>query len=193
MWRYFDISVSDFGIILVMCGIVCVILGLTRRAHAPMLSLIFGLIMLLCGSLMWLIPRLDIPEYVMTKLTFLLAGATFLSFDLVNYFKRLKCTVPWRGEYRDINTYGRRNSGLVCGSAVFSYIVDGALYERASLDKRFWLGFMDSPFQKRFTEGDRYDIYLNPQNPSRIALSRRPHFGLFSYCGVLLLVGSMLY
>ena len=138
MWRYFDISVSDFGIILVVCGIVCVILGLTRRAHAPMLSLIFGLIMLLCGSLMWLIPRLDIPE-------------------------------------------------------VFSYIVDGGLYERASLDKRFWLGFMDSPFQKRFTEGDRYDIYLNPQNPSRIALSRRPHFGLFSYCGVLLLVGSMLY
>ena len=52
MWRYFDISVSDFGIILVACGIVCVILGLTRRAHAPKLSLIFGFLLLLCGGLM---------------------------------------------------------------------------------------------------------------------------------------------
>ena len=148
---------------------------------------------LLCGGLMWLIPRLDIPENTMTKLTFLLVGAALLSFDLVNYFKRRKCTVPWRGEYRDISTYGRRNSGLVCGSAVFSYIVDGALYERASLDKRFWLGFMSSPFKKKFTVGDCCDIYLDPQNPNRIALSRRPHFGLLSYCGALLLVGAMLY
>ena len=193
MWRYFDISVSDFGIILVACGIVCVILGLTRRAHAPKLSLIFGFLLLLCGGLMWLIPRLDIPENTMTKLTFLLVGAALLSFDLVNYFKRRKCTVPWRGEYRDISTYGRRNSGLVCGSAVFSYIVDGALYERASLDKRFWLGFMSSPFKKKFTVGDCCDIYLDPHNPNRIALSRRPHFGLLSYCGALLLVGAMLY
>ena len=36
MWRYFDLSISDFGMILIVCGLVCVILGLTRRAHATL-------------------------------------------------------------------------------------------------------------------------------------------------------------
>ena len=93
MWRYFDLSISDFGMILIVCGLVCVILGLTRRAHAPLASVLCGLLLLVSGGLMWLIPRLDISPEIFTRLEFLLAGSALLAVDLVNDYKRLKCTV----------------------------------------------------------------------------------------------------
>ena len=192
MWRHFDISISDFGIILMVCGLLCIILGVTRRAHAPKVSSLCGLLLLLCGGLMWLLPRIHIPSQLSTRLSFLLVGIALLSADLVNWYKRLKCTVPWQGEFLDITTYGRRGSGLSCGSAVFRYLVEGVSYQRASLDRRFWLGFLTSPFLKRFTAGDRCAIYLNPGDPRRFALSRRPHFGLLSICGAALLAGVFL-
>ena len=191
MWRHFDISISDFGIILMVCGLLCVILGLTRRAHTPKVSFLCGILLLLCGGLMWLLPRIHIPSQLSTRLSFLLVGIALLSADLVNWYKRLKCTVPWQGEFRDITIYGRKRSGLSCGSAVFRYLVDGASYQQASLDRRFWLGFRTSPFLKRFTAGDRCAIYLNPGDPRRFALSRRPHFGLLSICGAALLAGFL--
>ena len=187
MWRYFDLSISDFGMILIVCGLVCVILGLTRRAHAPLVSVLCGLLLLVSGGLMWLIPRLDISPENFTRLEFLLAGSALLAVDLVNDYKRLKCTVPLQGEFLEITTYGTRKSGLMYGAAVFSYQVDGVSYQQASLDKRFWLGFLNPPFLKKYTPGSYYDIYLNPGNPRRFALSRRPHFGLFSCCGAVLL------
>ena len=52
MWRYFDLSISDFGMILIVCGLVCVILGLTRRAHAPLASVLCGLLLLVSGGLL---------------------------------------------------------------------------------------------------------------------------------------------
>ena len=145
MWRHFDISISDFGIILMVCGLLCVILGLTRRAHAPKVSFLCGILLLLCGGLMWLLPRIHIPSQLSTRLSFLLVGIALLSADLVNWYKRLKCTVPWQGEFLDITTYGRRGSGLSCGSAVFRYLVEGVSYQRASLDRRFWLPHVPLP------------------------------------------------
>ena len=120
MWRHFDISISDFGIILMVCGLLCIILGVTRRAHAPKVSSLCGLLLLLCGGLMWLLPRIHIPSQSLTRIEFLLVGIALLSVDLVNWYKRLKCTVPCQGEFLDITTYGRRRSGLSCGSAVSS-------------------------------------------------------------------------
>ena len=191
MWRYFDLSVSDFGIFLVVCGLVCVFLGLTRRAYAPLISLICGILLLLCGGAMWLLPRLDLSEQTLTRLSFLLVGIALLSVDLVNYYKRLKCSVPCEGEFQDIATYGLRKSGLCYGSAVFCYHVEDVSYQQSSLDKRFWLGFLKSPFLKKFTVGERYTLYLNPNNPRRFALSRQPHFGILFFCGLLLLVGFL--
>ena len=192
MWRYFDLSISDFGIILAVCGLVCVLLGLTRRARAPRLSVLWGLLLLAAGGLMWLLPRLSIPAPALTRLSFLLAGSGLLSVDLINYYKRRKCTVPWQGEFWDLTTYGTRKSGLEYGAAVFRYQVDGVSYQQPSLDRRFWLGFLKSPFLKRYTAGSRYPIYLNPDIPSRFALSRRPHFGILFFCGAALLAACLL-
>ena len=191
MWRYFDLSISDFGMILIVCGLVCVILGLTRRAHAPLASVLCGLLLLVSGGLMWLIPRLDISPENFTRLEFLLAGSALLAVDLVNDYKRLKCTVPCEGEFQDIATYGLRKSGLCYGSAVFCYHVEDVSYQQSSLDKRFWLGFLKSPFLKKFTVGERYTIYLNPNTPRHFALSRRPRFGILSVCGVALLAAFL--
>ena len=91
--------------------------------------------------------------------------ATFLAADLVNYFKRRKCTVPCQGAFLDTAVYGRKGTGLQYGAAVFRYQADGVSYDQASLDKRFWLGFLTSPFSKTFKEGDHCTIYLNPNNP----------------------------
>ena len=77
----------------------------------------------------------------------------FASIDLVNYYKRLKCTVPWQGEFLDISTYGVRKKGLSYGAAVFSYQVDGISYQQASLDKRSWLTFLKSPFLNKIYSG----------------------------------------
>ncbi len=192
MWRHLDLNLSDFGIILIVCGLVCIILGLTRRAHAPLTSFFYGLLLLLGGGLMWLVPRINIPQQTLTRLSFLLIGIVFLSIDMINNYKRLKCTVPCQGEFLEVFTYGRKYTGLSYGSAVFRYLVDGISYQQISLDKRFWLGFLESPFLKKFTVGEHYDIYLNPENPRRFTLSRRPHFGLFSFSGGILLVGFLL-
>ena len=191
MWRYFDVDIPTFGILLVVCGLICVLMGLTRRAYAPRVSFLCGLLLLLCGGLMWLVPRLHIPSQSLTRIEFLLVGIALLSVDLVNWYKRLKCTVPCQGEFLDITTYGRRRSGLSCGSAVFRYQVAGVSYQQASLEKRFWLGFLDSPFLKKYTAGECYTIYLNPNTPRHFALSRRPRFGILSVCGVALLAAFL--
>lgn len=187
MYRYFNLDIESLGIIFVICGVVCIILALTRKAYAPLLSFICGILLLLCGGLMWLSSRLSILQWCLGHFGTLAGGIAFASIDLVNYYKRLKCTVPWQGEFLDISTYGVRKKGLSYGAAVFSYQVDGISYQQSSLDKRSWLTFLKSPFLKKFTVGDRYDIYLNPNNPRNFALSRRPHFDLFSFFGWILL------
>ena len=192
MWRYFDFSISEFGVILMLCGAVCIILGLTRRAHAPRVSLLSGLLLLLGGGLMWLLPRLNLSAAALTRLSFLLVGIAFVSVDLVNADRRRQCTLPWQGEFWDVTTYGTRKSGLSYGSAVFRYRVDGVSYQQPSLDKRFWPGFLDSPFLKRYTRGESCTIYLNPKNPRRFALSRRLRLGCFSVCGAVLLAAFFL-
>lgn len=96
MWRHFDVTVADVGMILMICGALCVILGVTRRAYAPRVSLLWGILLLLCGGALWLLPQLDLSSQFLTRLSFLSVGATFLAADLVNYFKRRKCTVPDR-------------------------------------------------------------------------------------------------
>ena len=93
MWRYFDFSISEFGVILMLCGAVCIILGLTRRAHAPRVSLLSGLLLLLGGGLMWLLPRLNLSAAALTRLSFLLVGIAFVSVDLVNAYRRRQCTL----------------------------------------------------------------------------------------------------
>lgn len=148
MWRHFDVTVADVGMILMICGALCVILGVTRRAYAPRVSLLWGILLLLCGGALWLLPQLDLSSQFLTRLSFLSVGATFLAADLVNYFKRRKCTVPCQGAFLDTAVYGRKGTGLQYGAAVFRYQADGVSYDQASLDKRFWLGFLTSPFFK---------------------------------------------
>lgn len=192
MIRLLNLDIPTLGILLALCGLVCLFLGLTRRAYAPLLSICSGLLLLLCGGLMWLLPRIHFPQQTLTRLSFLLVGIAFLAVELINYFRRLSCTVPWQGEFLDVATYGARTTGLSYGSAVFRYRVDGVSYQQSSLDKRFWLTFLTSPFQKKFTVGDCYTIYLNPNNSRRFALSRRPHFGLFFFIGGILLLAAVL-
>lgn len=188
MWRHFDVTVADVGMILMICGALCVILGVTRRAYAPRVSLLWGILLLLCGGALWLLPQLDLSSQFLTRLSFLSVGATFLAADLVYYFKRRKCTVPCQGAFLDTAVYGRKGTGLQYGAAVFRYQADGVSYDQASLDKRFWLGFLTSPFSKTFKEGDHCTIYLNPNNPRRFAISRRPRLGLFTICAIFLFV-----
>lgn len=167
-------------------------MALTRRAYAPKLSFLCGIILIPCGSVMWLLPRFDNLQRFFTHFATLLGGIIFLSIDLINYYKRRKCTVTLQGQFLDISTYGRKKKGLSYGSAVFRYRMDGDTYEQASLDKRSWLTFLKSPFQKKFTAGNYYTIYINPNNPHHFALSRRPHFDLFSYFGAILLAAFFL-
>lgn len=176
-----------YTIFLAVCGVVCIITGLARWADKPSLSLLYGFLLLLCGGLIWLLPRLNLSSRITDRISYLLIGAALLSVDLVNYYKRLKCTDRIQGRFLKTISYGARKwSGLQYGSAVFQYTVDGTSYEQASLDRRFWFILLKSPFHKKYTVGDGYSIYLDPNDPRRISLSRRPGFGLFSICGVAL-------
>ena len=191
MDRFFGSDIAVLGFILALCGLVCLILAVTRRAQSPRIALYSGVFLLLFGGVIWLLPLLDIPQPLLTRLSFFFIGIAFVSIDLVNFYKRLKCTVPWQGQFLDVSTYGMRKSGLCYGSAVFLYQVDDVSYQRASLDKRTWFAFLKSPFLKKFAAGNQYPIYLNPNNPRHFALSRRPRFGLFFICGAALLVGFL--
>ncbi len=192
MNRLFNFGITELGILLVVCGLVCILLALTRRAYSPKASFFYGILMLIFGGLMWLLPRLSINREFLSRLGLLLGGVVLVSIDLVNYYKRLKCTVPWQGEFQEVSTYGRRKSGLSYGAAIFHYWVDGVSYQQASLDKRCWPGFLTSPFLKKFTAGNYYSIYLDPGNPRNFALSKRFHFGLFSFAGLIMLASFVL-
>ena len=88
MYRYLNLDITQLGILLMICGVVCVIMALTRRAYAPRLSFLCGILLLISGGLMWLLPQLSIPKGFLSRLGLLAGGIIFLAIDLVNYYKR---------------------------------------------------------------------------------------------------------
>ena len=101
------------------------------------------------------------------KIVFLVLGLFLLAMGLWYIFVTLRCTRGVEGTIQQAVATGSKDVKRY--APVFSYEVDGQPYCGASIQS-----FPGQYIRRRFVQGQRHTIYVDPKNPVRFVVKRMP-------------------
>lgn len=189
------------GVLLIVLGIFCIIMGVSKRAHDPTTATISGFLLLAIGLIILLAILLEGNKSVLYGAGFLVAAVLCFALDVGRSSRMSKCVQPCEGEFCGVINYEtlglllNRPTGKTAkysrffhvDSAVFRYWVQGEEQKQSALDYRFRLFWQNSRFLHQYKQGQKYTIYIDPSNPTYfVTAQKRFQVGLLSIIGVVL-------
>ena len=101
------------------------------------------------------------------NIIFVILGLFLAAMGLWGVISTLRCKLPI--EAVCVNSVAVSSQGMKTYAAVFAYTHEGRQYRQASFQS-----FSRQRLRSRFRLQETYRVYIDPQNPARVAVDRTP-------------------
>lgn len=117
------------------------------------------------------------------NLIFAVLGLFLAAMGLWGVVSTLRCKLPIDAVC--VDSVAISNQGVKTYAAVFAYTHQGVEYRQASFQS-----FPRQRLQRRFRLQEHYRVYIDPQNPTRVAMDRAPQIThwLLTLLGVMVVI-----
>ena len=101
------------------------------------------------------------------NIVFVILGLFLAAMGLWGVISTLRCSQPIQAEC--VDSVGVCSQGMKTYAAVFAYQYEGQQYRQPSFQS-----FSRQKLRSRFVLQQSYRVYIDPQNPARVAVDRAP-------------------
>ena len=101
------------------------------------------------------------------NIVYILLGLFLTAMGVWGVVSTLRCNLPITAVC--VDAVALNNQALKTFAAVFAYTYNGVEYRQPSFQS-----FARQKLRRRFRLGESYRVYIDPQNPGRVAVDRMP-------------------